>query len=196
LVVAIGAALLCVLGGCGGRSSNASTTNGLESSTTQSASLDSGATNSIADVFVELARVAAPMPIYGWKMAPEGMGLVSHWLPLLEQQDPASYDGSSVDNPRVSSGNGRDPEIQVVLTYRGGWVVVVENFRGDLGDVTGTDVGAVGGRAATLYEVNGGHLVQWSDGGRWYGVFGRQVPTEELVALALSMVPPPAGVSR
>jgi hypothetical protein len=76
----------------------------------------------------------------------------------------------------------------VVFSRGTGWIVVVENFRGDLGDVTGREVGSVGGHGATLYEnVNGGTLVQWSDGGRWYGVFGRDVPTEEVVSLALGM---------
>ena len=84
-----------------------------------------------------------------------------------------------------------DPEIQLVLTYRGGWLVVVENFRGDLGDVSGSE--APLGMSRPLYAVNEGSLVQWSDGGRWYGVFGRQVPNDELVALALSMVLLPVG---
>ena len=70
-----------------------------------------------------------------------------------------------------------------------GWLAILENFRGDLGDVTGTPVGSVAGNPATLYEVNGGELVQWSQDGRWYGVFGRGVARDVVVAVALGMQP-------
>ena len=141
-----------------------------------------------ATVFAHLARTATPMPVYGWTKEPEGIQLRATWLPVIEDEDPASYQGPAVSNPRVDAAPGVDPQIQVVFGHGSGWIVVVENFRGDLGDVTGREVGAVGGHGASLYEdVNGGNLVQWSDGGRWYGLFGRGVPTEELVPLALTM---------
>jgi len=64
---------------------------------------------------------------------------------------------------------------------------VVEDFHGDLGDVSGTEVGAVGGEPATLFALSGGELIQWSDGGRWYGLFGRGIARSDLVAAALGM---------
>ena len=76
-------------------------------------------------------------------------------------------------------------QVQLVLQVGDGWAVLVENFRGDLGDVEGKFVGEVGDHVANLYSVAGGRLVQWSDGGRWYGVFGRGLSDAELVRLAL-----------
>jgi hypothetical protein len=81
-----------------------------------------------------------------------------------------------------------DPEAEMVFSYQGGWLVLVENFRGDLGETPGSPVGNVGGEPAAVYSVNGGVLVQWSHDGRWYGLFGRGVAQEKVVALALMVV--------
>ncbi len=75
----------------------------------------------------------------------------------------------------------------------GGWLVILENFQGDLGDVTGMPVGEVAGEPAALYEVNGGQLVQWSQDGRWYGVFGRGIPGQDVIDTALGMQRLPPG---
>ena len=60
-------------------------------------------------------------------------------------------------------------------------------FHGDLGDVSGTPVGKVGGSPAALFQVNGGELVQWSQDGRWYGLFARGVGRDAILAAALGM---------
>jgi hypothetical protein len=150
--------------------------------------------NAYVSVFVDLARAVAPMPIYGLEELPAGTAIPEEWWPVLEVQSPAAYYGPATANPRVlGGGDGFDPEVQLLLGYGDGWLLIVENFRGDLGDVTGTEVGWVReGAAATMYDVNGGTLVQWSDGGRWYGVFGRDVPREDVAKIALRMkvVPP------
>jgi hypothetical protein len=109
------------------------------------------------------------------------------WWPVLYLHGPAEYEGPLVANPRVSAGPDGAVEAQVVLQRGNGWLVILENFRGDLGEVTGAAVGEIAGHSAHLYEVNGGTLVQWSDGGSWYGVFGRGVPATEVVQLALSV---------
>ena len=195
LALVLGVALVCL--GCGASLSDGSApAESRQSSSTQPVGMSTGEGRSISTVFADLTGIAGSMPVYGWTDAPEGVTLVADWLPVIDQQQPDEYQGPAVANPRISGGGGYDPEIQVVLSYKGGWLVVVENFRGDLGDVTGTDVGAISGHAAALYAVNGGYLVQWSDGGRWYGVFGRGVENEQLVALALRMVPLPAVGSR
>jgi hypothetical protein len=62
--------------------------------------------------------------------------------------------------------------------------MIVENFRGDVGDAQGVAVGEVEGRPASLFELPGGTLVQWSDAGAWYGVFGRGVTVEDLIETA------------
>ena len=74
------------------------------------------------------------------------------------------------------------------MTLRGAWLLLLEDFRGDLGDVTGRPVGEVAGHLAFLYAVNDGTLVQWSDEGRWYGLFSRNMPADEVVNLARRLV--------
>jgi hypothetical protein len=138
-------------------------------------------------VFTELAKALPGVPIYGPAELPAGVIVASDWWPVLETEGPEKYQGPVVSNPRVDDGDAGDAEVQVVLQAGEGWLLVVEDFRGDLGDVTGEAVGEVDGHAATLYEINGGQLVQWSDSGRWYGVFGRGVPEDLVVATALSM---------
>lgn len=137
--------------------------------------------------FVDLARAVGPMPVYGLNELPAGVTVAADWWPVVDVEDPSQYGGPAVANPRVSGELGTEPEAQLVLEHPDGWIVVLENFRGDLGDVAGENVGEIGGNVAALYEVNGGILVQWSDGGRWYGVLARGMPAESVVEISLKM---------
>jgi hypothetical protein len=143
----------------------------------------------VGQVFVDLARSVAPMPVYGVSELPDEVTVPPEWWPAVDCDTPSDYEGPVVLNPRVSIAGEAEPEIQLLLSHPDGWLVVVENFRGDLGDVSGERVGSVDGNVATLYTVNGGLLVQWSVGGRWYGVFGRGVSKEYIVQIALEMRP-------
>ena len=146
-----------------------------------------------ASVFSDLAVSASPMPVYGLAEIPLGATVPAHWWPVLDADDPAVYEGPPTGNPRVLGGQGYGIEAQLVMEFQGGWVAVLENFRGDLGDTSGVEVGVVAGHRAFLYAVNGGSLVQWSDGGRWYGVFGRGVSSQTVVDIALEMQVVPGG---
>lgn len=150
-------------------------------------SLAGQAAQSAAEVFASLAHSLSPVTVYGLECWPGGSEMAEEWWPVLEMQSAIDYEGPPVANPRVVDPGSSDGEAQVVLDCRAGTLVVLENFRGDLGDVRGAEVGAIESHTAMLYEVNGGSLVQWSDAGRWYGVFGRSVTKDELVAIALQM---------
>jgi len=139
-------------------------------------------------VFLDIAEALAPVRVYGWPEFPEGFAVAGAWWPVLECEDPQDYKGAPRANPWVGQ-DQVEPEAQLVLTAGEGWLVVLENFRGDLGDVAGRPVGKVGANAAVLYETNGGVLVQWSDTGRWYGVFGRAVASDLVIDGALRMQP-------
>ncbi len=139
-------------------------------------------------LFSELAAACQPMTVFAPTVLPQGAALADRWYPVLESQDPGSYEGPPAGNPQVL-GTGAESEMQVIFQVRDDWLAILENFRGDLGDVTGTSVGSVAGNAATLYEVNGGELVQWSQDGLWYGVFGRGVGRDDIVTTALGMQP-------
>jgi hypothetical protein len=142
---------------------------------------------SIAQVFAQIAEVMALAPTYEMTELPSGITIAATWWPVLFMAAPTDYEGPVVSNPRIGGEGPGGHEVQLVLAMGGGWLVILENFRGDLGDVSGRPVGQVGGRDATLYELNGGVLVQWSDQGAWYGVFGRGLATTEIVRIALSM---------
>lgn len=143
-------------------------------------------------VFVNLAVGAEPMVVFAPTTLPEGAVLREEWWPVVEVANPDSYEGPSEPNPRVL-GSGSEAEIQVLFQVDAGWLVILENFQGDLGDVTGRPVGEVAGNPAVLYEVNGGRLVQWSQNGLWYGVFGRGIAEQDLIETALGMQPLPPG---
>ena len=138
------------------------------------------------EVFARLAASVQPMTVFVPTVLPDEAALTTHWLPVVGSADPQAYNGPKEENPRVV-GTGADSEIQVVFGVGRGWLVVIENFHGDLGDVTGTAVGSVAGNAAGLFEVNGGELVQWSKDGLWYGVFGRGLSRDAILAAALGM---------
>jgi hypothetical protein len=144
-----------------------------------------GADDSILATLRQIAATVAPMPIYGWPHLPEGASVADEWWPVIDLDSPGQYGEGPTPNPRVTGVDTGQTQVQLVLRVGDAWVVLVENFRGDLGDVQGKFVGEVGDREANLYSVAGGHLVQWSDGGRWYGVFGRGLSDAELVRLAL-----------
>ena len=139
-------------------------------------------------LFTELAAACQPTTIFAPTDLPEGAVLADRWFPVLESQDPGSYDGPPAGNPQVV-GSGGDSEVQVIFQSGDGWLAILENFRGDLGDVTGTPVGWVAGNEAAVYTVDGGELVQWSKDGRWYGVFGRGIARDQIVEVALGMQP-------
>ncbi len=139
------------------------------------------------EVFADLAAAVSPMPVYAPAELPKGVTLAEEWWPVVDLETPADYDGPVAENPWISGSADSEPEIQVLLDCADGWLAILENFRGDLGDVSGAEVGAVAGNSAHLYDVNGGTLVQWSDGGLWYGVFGRGVASEKVIEMALGM---------
>lgn len=143
--------------------------------------------STIARLFGDLARTSAPMPVYGLTELPAGSSVPAEWWPVLSLESPAAYEGPAVPNPRVVGEQQGAQEAEVLLQFDDGWLVILENFRGDLGDVSGSTVGDVAGRQATLYELNGGVLVQWSDQGAWYGVFGRGVAAADVVQVALGL---------
>lgn len=136
--------------------------------------------------FAVVAEALIPIAVFGWESLPETMTVPRTWWPLLETADPARTQERPA-NPYLEDAGGTEPSAQVLLTCGSGWIMVVENFRGDLGDVSGEPIGEVAGNPAHLYEVNGGLLVQWGYEGRWYGVFGRGVSEDMVVSTALTM---------
>jgi len=191
-VIGVSAFLLLAATACGEHPAEEPSSLDLVTSSVSTAPAEAG---SIADVFAEMAAAAAPMTVYGLAELPEGATVPAEWWPIVDVETPSEYTGPSTANPRVIVGREGDAEAQLVVEYQGGWLAFLQNFRGDLGDVKGEDVGAVDGHAASLYEVNGGVLVQWSDSGRWYGVFARGVAPDEVARVALQMgaIERPAG---
>ncbi len=208
-VLAVTAATVCAMAlltaGCGDRplvsSGAASTTvtarpapTASPSATTLPSSSGTGAQPVVSPgagdqeaLYISLAARVAPLEIYMPDFLPHGARLATQWLPVVASSSPQSYDGPSKTNPLVL-GEGLDAEIQVVYSVGDGWLVIVENLHGDLGDVEGVSAGDVAGAPAFLFGVNGGELVQWSKNGCWYGVFGRGVQTSAILATALGMV--------
>jgi hypothetical protein len=162
-----------------------SITSSADSYTTEAGPLSQSA---LARTFAAIARATAPLPAYGLTELPPGVAVSATWWPVLSMSAPGDYTGPAVSNPRIGEGGPGAREVQLVLESDGGWLLLLENFRGDLGDVSGSPVGQVAGHAATLYGLADGSLVQWSDRGAWYGVFGRGLPPAEVVGVALGMV--------
>ncbi len=158
-----------------------------ESSSASAPTEPGGSQSEIARLFAELARELAPLPVYGLEELPAQASIPAEWWPAISTDSPSAYDGPQESNPWVSASPPGAQEAQVLLKLGDGWLVVIENLRGDLGDVQGDAVGNVAGRPAALYELPGGVLVQWSDEGAWYGVFGRGVDADTVVRTALSL---------
>jgi hypothetical protein len=128
-------------------------------------------------------KLYAPTLLPGETVAPDT------WWPVSQVDSPAAYEGPPAPNPRIASSPGTLPEIRLVLRSGRGWLEIVENVRGDLGDVTGSPVGMVSGHPATLYQLGGCLCVQWADAGIWYAVVARGWPEDEVRAVALNVRP-------
>ena len=102
-----------------------------------------GADNSILETLRQIATVVAPMPVYGWVHLPEGASVAAEWWPVIDFESPDQYSEGPTPNPRVTGIDTGQTQVQLVLEVGEGWAVLVENFRGDLGDVEGKSVGEV-----------------------------------------------------
>lgn len=92
----------------------------------------------------------------------------------------------------ASNGSGVDwvaapavGEVRVVMEDAS--LQFLEAVEGDIGDLPHREVGRIQGETAAIYAVLGGVLVQWRCEGAWYGVFGRGLPEDIVVRIALGM---------
>jgi hypothetical protein len=182
--------VVATAGGCGERDAGSMDVNRVTAVSASSTVLSTiGSSRAIAPeieaAFAEVAAHFDSVPVYAPTELPAGAVRAAAWWPVLEQSEPTAED-THAPNPRVLGGT-TELQGQVVLAVDSGWLLFLENFRGDLGDVSGRVVGAVNGYDAVAYELNKGVLVQWSDHGRWYGIFGRGVSIDSVVAVALNM---------
>lgn len=153
---------------------------------TESTVRDAVPSGALGAIFQLIAQAMSPLPAYGLSELPAGAELASEWWPIVQYEDPTACEGERHANPRIAGEGTQEPQADLLLRLGDGWLLVFQNMRGDLGDVRGRSVGTIENHEATLYEVNGGKLVQWSDSGRWYGVFARGVPEDRLVDIALT----------
>jgi hypothetical protein len=158
------------------------------SDTTDTAGSSLGVSEIAAPLFAEVSAQLDPIPVYAPTYLPPGAAPADKWWPVTEVTSPSEYSGPPMDNPRIDSADGVAVSAQIVTRIDTGWVVFLENFRGDLGDVKGNELASVQGHRAMGYSLQRGFLVQWSDGGRWYGVFGRDVDQALVERIAAGMV--------
>jgi hypothetical protein len=139
---------------------------------------------SIHSVFQAVKDEIAPVTVYEPTYLPLGTAVAASWMPLTEISNSQTSTNAVAPNPRIDVVSG---SAEVVLAYGSGWLGIMENYRGDLGDMQGKSVGAVAGHDAYLYSQDATSVVQWSDGGRWYAVIGRDISAEEVTKVALGM---------
>lgn len=170
-----------------GTSSTLSTTSTLSTLPPTSTVPDSTTSATLGAVFQLIAQAMSPLPAYGIPELPAGTELASEWWPIVQYEDPGACESERRANPRISGEGTQEPQADLLLRMgEEGWLLLFQNMRGDLGDVRGLSVGMVENHEAILYDVSGGKLVQWSDSGRWYGVFARGVSEDRLVEIALT----------
>ena len=144
----------------------------------------------VARAFSQLDARLAGLRLYVPSELPADTSLPAAWWPISSGKSPALWTGQASANPRVI-GQGADAEVRVALRVGPGdsWVEILERVKGDLGDLTGEPVGHVAGHQATAYRFMGGDLIQWSDGGAWFAVYGRNLKSGAARRIALAMTP-------
>lgn len=99
----------------------------------------------------------------------------------LPESTVVNNNGSAVD--WVSA-----PAIGEVRVLTGdGFLQFLEVVEGDLGDLPGREVGRIQDEVAVAYRLMGGILVQWRCAGAWYGVYGKGLPEDVVIKIALGM---------
>lgn len=142
----------------------------------------------ISGAFAEVRKQLGAMTLYEPGTLPAGSELHHCWWPASSGQEYDAQADSGEPNPRVT-GIDASPEVRVLLKVAGGWVEILEGVRGDLGELPNEPAGDVAGHSARSYRLMGGYLVQWSDDGRWYAVYGRGVGLEDVKRVAQGMHP-------
>ena len=140
----------------------------------------------ISGAFAELRDHSGEMTLYAPSALPLGSGLHHCWWPASSGQEYDVEADSGKPNPYVS-GAATSPEVRVLLKVPSGWVEILEGVRGDLGELPYEPAGEVAGHPARSYRLLGGCLVQWSDNGRWYAVYGKGVRVEDVTRIAQGM---------
>jgi hypothetical protein len=185
LVVAIVLATAPCVGGCSDKGVTSMSPYDV-ADTSLTVTTDASGDQQFDAAFNDLAEALAPIPIFALADIPTGIAVAPNWWPVIDGGS-SSESSNQGANPRIVGGGQEEPEGQLILACKDGWLAVIANFGGDLGDVSGERVGSIAAEPAYLYEVNGGWLVQWSHDGRWYGLFGRGVSKELVASTALSM---------
>ncbi len=128
--------------------------------------------------------------LYVPERLPAGTTVAPGWWPVSLGKSPTVWTGPTAANPQVT-GEPDDPQVSIVLRVGDGdaWLEVLERFKGDLGDLPSRPVPDVAGRPAASYRLHGGDLIQWSDGGSWFGVYGRHLAAGVTAEVAASMRP-------
>ena len=140
----------------------------------------------ISGAFAEVSTQVGEMTFYVPGTLLVGSELHHCWWPASSGQEYDAQADSGEPNPHVS-GVDASAEVRVLLKVAGGWVEILEGVHGDLGELPNEAAGEVAGHPARSYRLLGGHLVQWSDNGRWYAVYGRGVSADDVERVAQGM---------
>jgi hypothetical protein len=144
----------------------------------------------MVDAFAKLTSALPGVLLYLPRELPQGATLPATWWPVSSGKSPVTWTGSSESNPRVV-GRGKNVEVRIVMRIGHGdsWMELAERVKGDLGDLQGDRAGSVAGHETQIYRFMGGDLVQWSDKGAWFALYGRNLPREDLLRAARGMAP-------
>jgi hypothetical protein len=158
--------------------------------------VDGGHTTSTDSPFRGSAATvpAAPSRVASW--APPDPEIASAFESLEETAGIAVYAPTDLPaDQRLASDSafrsltlGPDSVARVLMHGASSWLLVMEGMQGDVGDLPGEECGLVGHRPARAYGVLGGDLVQWSDAGVWYGVYGLGMARDDIIRVAHGMV--------
>ena len=99
--------------------------------------------------FQDLATLMAPVPVFGMVAACQvALSVAPYWWPVIDGGIQRCHRARGEPAYRWARVQLKSPRRQLLLTCDDGWLVVIANFRGDLGDVAGRAVGSVAGMPA------------------------------------------------
>jgi hypothetical protein len=130
------------------------------------------------------------LPMLRPRELPPCSRLAGEWRPL-DREPAASTSGEerALENPWIAGG-GTDYEVRILLEVgENAWVELITGVRGDMGELPGRAVSLRGDLTGMVYDVLGGHFVQWQSNGTAHAVFAVGLSEQDTVRVARSSAP-------
>ena len=149
---------------------------------------EANASEEVMALFAALATQMDPIPVYVPTYLPGGAVLAEKGWPSIASDTLLGPSPLELTNPQVDRDEVGNPVTsQVLFSIGDGYLAVIANLRGDLGDVPNNKICEIEGNPVSLYSQGDDHIIQWSDSDMWNVLMAKGISADELLKIALGL---------